>query len=174
MLKFLFGLISGELFMMRLIPAVPGLTLIEESKSAVAAALTGTVAETVLATFNIPGGLLGANGEIELEYDCTETNNANAKTVTVRLGGLTGTSMLTHNTNTVAGRSGRCCIGLRNSAASQRSRGYVATDAAALTSVPGATGTVSMLTDQAIVITGTLGNAGDTLTLEKFKMRFYR
>lgn len=157
-----------------MLPNVPGLTLVEESKSAAATALTGSVAETVLATLNIPGKLLGANGEIELEYDATETNNANAKTINVRLGGLTGTTLLTHNTNTVNGRSGRVTIGLRNSHASQRARGYVATDAAALTSVAGSTGTVDTSTDQAIVITGTLGNAGDTLTLEKFKIRLYR
>jgi len=155
-------------------PNIAGLTLVEESKSAVATALTGTTAETVLATFNIPGKLLGANGEIELEYDATETNNANAKTVTVRLGGLAGTALLTHNTNTVNGRSGRVTIGLRNSHASQRARGYVATDAAALTSVAGSTGTVDTSADQALVITGTLAVGGDTLTLEKFKMRFYK
>ncbi len=155
-------------------PNVSGLTLIEEFKSAVAAALTGTTAETVLASFNIPGGILGANGEIEIEGDFTETNNANAKTVQVRLGGLTGTSLLSHNTNTVAGRSFRGTIGLRNAANSQRARFYTATDVAALTSAAGTTGAVNLQNDTVIVITGTLGVGTDTLTLEKFKMRFYK
>ncbi len=157
-----------------LIPNLPGLTFVEEFKSAVAVALTGTTAETVLATFNIPGGLLGANGEIEIDADFTETNNANAKTVQVRLGGLTGTSLLSHNTNTVAGRSFRGTIGLRNSSAVQRGRFYTATDAAALTSVAGSAGAVNTQNDTAIVITGQLGVGTDTLQLEKFRMRLYR
>lgn len=155
-------------------PNVPGLTLVEEAKSAVANALTGTTSETVLATFTIPAKLLGANGEIEIDGDFSETNNANAKTVQVRLGGLAGTSLLSHNTNTVAGRSFKGTVGLRNSHASQRARFYTATDAAALTSVAGATGTVDTSADVALVITGTLATGTDTLTLEKFRMRFYK
>jgi len=165
---------SAQQFGAHLIPSVPGLTLIEEFKSAVAAALTGTTAETVLATFNVPAGLLGANGEIEVEWDATETNSANNKTLTLRLGGLAGTAVLTHTTLSVAGRSARATVGFRNSAASQRTRGYTATDAAALTSVAGVASAVNFQLDQLVVITGTLANAGDTLTLEKFKLRFYK
>jgi hypothetical protein len=157
-----------------LIPNLPGLTLVEEFKSAVAVALTGTTVETVLATFNIPGGLLGANGEIEIEGDFTETNNANSKTVQVRLGGLGGTSIFFGSSTGVAGRSFRGTVGLRNSAAVQRARFLWATDVGSPVSIAGIAAAVNLQNDVAIVITGTLAVGTDTLTLEKFKMRFYR
>jgi hypothetical protein len=174
MLKTLVAIFRACFSPLMLSPNLPGLTLADELKSAVAVALTGTLVETVLATYNLPAGLLGANGEIEIELDATETNNANAKTLAVRLGGLAGTVIMSLNSNTINGRSliGRCR--LRNNAAVQRTRFYTATDVAALTSAAGVASAVNLQADTQLVVTGTLANIADTLQLEAFRMRFWK
>jgi len=153
-------------------PNIPGLQIVEQLIQAASVALTGGVAETVLATLPLPAGLIGPNGEIEIEYDMTETNNANNKTVTVRLGGLTGTALLTHTANTLAGRAGRMCMRQRNANNSQQWNGTTFT--AAAIALSRGTGAVNLSADSSIVITGTLANAGDTLTLESCKIRAYK
>src|SRR5207245_2719322 len=56
--------------------------------------VTGTVAETILATIKVQGKSLGANGLIRITQFWNPTNNANAKTIRVRMGGIGGTDFL--------------------------------------------------------------------------------
>jgi len=151
---------------------LPGLQLVEQLVQGAATALTGTTSETVLARLPLPAGLIGANGEIEVEYDATETNNANNKTISVRLGGLTGTVLQTHVANTLAGRAGQGVIRNRNAANSQQWNLKALTAAAAALSR--GTAAVNLGADQDLVITGTLANAGDTLTLESARVRCWK
>jgi len=54
-----------------------------------AVVVTGTTAEVTLTTISIPAGLMGANGKIKFYPIWTTTNNANAKTLRVKHGGVT-------------------------------------------------------------------------------------
>ena len=150
---------------------LPGLSLVDEFKTAVQFALTGTTAETVLASVNIPGGLLGANGEIDVEYQASVTNGANDKTLTLKLGGTTVISQLV---TAVTGVHGRALISLRNAANSQHFQKYTASDGAALTAAATAVGAVNMQNDTLLTISGTLEVGGELITLEKFRARFYK
>jgi len=55
-----------------------------------ALALTNTTLETSLVTIIIPAGLIGSNGKVKLYPLFSATNNANNKTVRIKLGGSTG------------------------------------------------------------------------------------
>jgi len=55
-----------------------------------ALALTNTTLETSLVTIIIPAGLIGSNGKVKLYSLFSATNNANNKTVRIKLGGSTG------------------------------------------------------------------------------------
>jgi len=55
-----------------------------------AVALTGTTVETTIVTITIPAGLIGSKGEVKLYPLFSATNNANNKTVRIKLGGYTG------------------------------------------------------------------------------------
>ena len=52
--------------------------------------LTGTTLETTLVTITIPAGLIGSSGKVKLYPLWSVTNNANNKTLRVKLGGSTG------------------------------------------------------------------------------------
>lgn len=56
---------------------------------------TGTTSETELVSVTIPGGLMSSNGQLEVVSYWSETNNANAKTIRMKIGGFSGTSMNT-------------------------------------------------------------------------------
>ncbi|WP_234197150.1 hypothetical protein [Pseudacidovorax sp. NFM-22] len=56
--------------------------------------LTGTTAQTSLASFNVPGGVMGATGRIELEFQCTMATNGGATTIIgTKIGGITVMSL---------------------------------------------------------------------------------
>lgn len=55
--------------------------------------VTGTTSETELLAVTIPGGLMSANGQIEVVSYWSETNNANAKTIRMKIGGFSGTTI---------------------------------------------------------------------------------
>lgn len=150
----------------------PGLWVAGEvepfQSGAAGSALTGTTAETVLATLTVPGYVLGANGSLDVDALWTMTNNANAKTLRARLGGLAGwafwsQSITTFNTARGAGRMQN-----RNSPLSQVSFAGVSFGGQAS---PVLTATVDTTASQTVVITGQLANAADSLTLESYTVR---
>ena len=55
-----------------------------------AVVVTGTTAEVALATISIPAGLIGSKGKVKLHPLFSATNNANNKTVRIKLGVSTG------------------------------------------------------------------------------------
>jgi type IV pilus biogenesis protein CpaD/CtpE len=122
-------------------------------------ALTGTVSETILATVTLPAGRLNKDGRLTVEGFLTATNNANAKTLNVRLGGIAGTVLYTTSVASVAQADFRLLIANRGATNSQIAwkSGAAKTTAA-----------VDMSVTQDLVITMTLGNAGDSVTLEDY------
>lgn len=65
-----------------------GSALIGKMRAA-AAAVTGTTDETLAYSLTIPGGLIGPDGVLQVLPLVSLTNNANTKTITVKLGATT-------------------------------------------------------------------------------------
>ncbi len=137
------------------------------STAVAAAAHTGTVAETTIATYTLPAGLLGLNGVLEIYSKWTLTNNANAKTFTPKLSSTTlgGIGM-----PSAASFGTRHAIQNRNSASSQLAsngtvHGYSGNGATGWT-LPAVDTSVA----QNITLNITLGVAGDSATLESYEI----
>lgn len=138
------------------------------ASSAVAVSVTGTTNETVLATITIPAGAMGINGGVMIHSAWTITNNANTKTLRIRLNGIAGTAYLSQSPASVLsfidfGRR----IRNRNSASSQvgiiNSTGSTSGGAVVTSSIDT---TVSV----DLVITAQLGVGTDTATLESYEV----
>lgn len=130
------------------------------AQSAVASSVTGTTAETTLASITIPGGMMGANGVLRIAPIWSLTNNANGKTLQIR---LAGTSVFSAALPSVGGYQGIATVRNRNSATSQ-----LTTSGGAYGSVFVNTATINTAVDQVLTITATLANAADTVTLEGY------
>jgi len=133
------------------------------SQSAVAVPLTGTTTATQLLSVTIPGGSLGPNGGYRITLQTSETNNANNKTLIVR---MSGTSFYQAGDSSKTGR----IIQLMG-----WNRGAVGSQLHGMTGIgspwgglSGAQVTTSFSTDsdQTLQVIATLANAGDTFTLE--------
>ena len=127
-----------------------------------AVSVTGTTSETALATISIPAGLIGANGKILIYPLFSATNNANNKTIRVKLGGSSGyflqNSGYAQLSNIVIFRN-------FNSESVQKIASGTATGLGQITG-----SFTSLLIDTSAAttldVTGQLANAGDTLTLD--------
>lgn len=148
--------------------ALMGLPLVL-AQSAVASSHTGDTAEAILATINVPGGLLGANGQVTIESTWTVTNSANIKTPRVK---LNGTNVRSPSLTTAASFNDRLRIANRNNAASQIMQGNSVTVYGATTSavVPL---TLNTAADFAVTLTGQCANAADTITLESYLVTLF-
>ncbi len=129
-------------------------------------ALTGTTSETTLLTVNIPAGLIGISGKVKMYPLYSMTNNANNKTLRVKLGGSTAYSIVVASSS-----QSSALVIIRNmgSEAVQKSSTSVVTglgnNSATLTSL-----TVDTSAATTITVTGQLANSADTMTLEGFFM----
>ena len=135
--------------------------------SAVAASITGTLTETALATITIPAGAMGPNGVIRVQLLWTVTNNANAKTLRIRLGGIGGTAHMTISGASTVSVTAHRVIANRNSQSSQVSSS-AATTAFGNGAAAVVTGAIDTSASQTLVITAELGNIADTVTLESY------
>lgn len=142
---------------------VPLPTIIYSSGSAVV--LTGTTAETTLASLTIPGGLLGASGTIIVIALWSHTNNANTKTKRVKYGSFAApytetTSVSSRDYFSMHQRS-------TNAQVTYSASGFGNSASALLT------GSIDSTVDQTLSITGQLASASDTLTLEAIRVEVY-
>jgi hypothetical protein len=135
-----------------------------QAQSAVAASVTGTLTETVLATIAIPAGAMGVNGVIRVTTVWTVTNSADSKVLKTVLGGAVfnnfgvTTTVSVHNYCEVRNR------GVVNSQVAYQQNGTgTASSGNALLAVDTSVA-------QNLTITGTIGaNAGsNTITLEGY------
>jgi hypothetical protein len=135
------------------------------AQSGVAVSVTGTLAETTLASVTIPGGLMGPNGSLRITLLWSNTNNANAKTVQVKIDGQIVSSanqannasyqhlVIVHNRGSQSAQ-----VMMRSSQVGGLAQNSTGTTVTAIdTSI-----------DKVITFTGTLGVAGDTITLEGY------
>jgi hypothetical protein len=139
--------------------------------SAVASALTGATTEAILASIAIPGGAMGPNGVLRVTTEWSYTNSANTKTLRTRLGsGLSGTvfDLIAPTTNAFQRR--QCDIKNRNANNAQMAppSAYIAGFGTSTGAV--LTGAVDTSAAQTLAITGQLTNAGETITLESYRV----
>ena len=137
--------------------------------SAVATALTGTTAETILGSIAIPAGAMGPNGILRVTTEWSYTNSANSKTLRTRFGaGISGTAFDVIVPTVTAFQRRQCDIKNRGSLAAQMAppSGFIAGFGSA-TGAP-LTGAVDTAAGQTLALTGQLGSSGDTITLESY------
>lgn len=130
--------------------------------------LTGSVAESVMATIPIGSNTMGINGAILIETVWSFTNNANAKTVRHRYSGVGGVSFHTNSTlaNLLTYRM-QCIIS--NRALTNSQFGFTNAPVSWGTSTAAnITAAVDTTVTTSVVITAQLGNAADTISLERY------
>jgi hypothetical protein len=152
------------------IRAQPQLVLAQTAVNTGAAAHTGDTNETTLASITLPANTLGLNGRLRIIADFSHTGSAGTFTPKTKFG---GTGILTASYGSGVA-SVRHCVDIvnRNSASSQ----FVHADAvssAAAWSVSNTTLAIDTTADATILLTGTLGNSGDTVTLEAYQIILY-
>lgn len=138
-------------------------------KSAVPVSSGNITSETVFASVSIAAGALGSNGQLRIHTNWAATNNANAKTIRARLGGISGVAFLSANVTSVAGCSAVTQIGQNNSVFAQVGSSHVITTGGyAIANSQGSTAAADTSAATSLVITGQKGTGTDTLTLQSY------
>lgn len=142
----------------------PGFNLL--GQSGVAAPVTGTLVKTTLASVPVPAGQMGPAGVLQIETLWSFTNNANAKTITIELGGQ---ALFTVSAASNAIFQGMVRLHNRTMT-SQVQYPNFATAPYGFGSGALNTWSIDMTQAQTLTITGTLGNTGDTITLQGYSV----
>lgn len=133
---------------------------------------TGDTNETVLASVTIPGGLLSNDGGLAIEFSGLVTNNANVKSVRVRLGGIGGDVLALGSFQTVGTFTFRCNVFNRNEGqqivSTLKSRNV---DTVVIHEIAAAF--VDTSVDQELVATAQLADAGDSVTLDCARVELF-
>ena len=132
------------------------------AQSGVSSSVTGTTAETVLATIPIPAGMLSANGVIRIGATYGFTGGAGTHTMTMRLGG----SQVATNAGaaTVLAAEWQRIVRAANSQNAQAFTQVGTFGSGTAAAGPGST-SVNMANAQNLTLTATLGSSADTATL---------
>lgn len=156
------------------LPSPELLSVITLEQSGVARPSANSTSEQALVTCVVPGGLAGINSSLEIFAIWTLTNNANAKALRNRLGGLAGTeyqNIAGANLVTVATM---CRIVNRGALNSQLGL-PVGLNAFGVTSTSAiVTSAIDMSVDQSVVISVQKGTGTDTATLETYTIKLVR
>jgi hypothetical protein len=126
-------------------------------------AIPSQTTEYAFATLNVPAYTLGANGLIRIKGRVLCTNNANAKTLRVRFGGISGTVVFSAAMASASYVSFSCEIGNTNTNA-QCTVGDYTKDATPV-AANATTSALDTTSSQSVVISGQKATAGDTLIL---------
>jgi hypothetical protein len=130
---------------------------------------TGTTSKTVIASTTIPGGLLGANGSLSVEMVSTQSAANSLVLWNTTLGGVN----LSQNGGISLSYFGhRVLIRNRNSEAVQLGNSITTSDYVVNTNLGFYTNTVNTAVDQTLTLSATLTVAGDTTTLEGWRVAF--
>jgi hypothetical protein len=126
-------------------------------------AVPSQTTEYAFATLNIPAYTLGANGLIRIKGRVLCTNNANAKTLRVRFGGVSGAVVFSAAMANSSYVSFSCEIGNTNTNAQSTVGDY--TKDATMVAALAVTSALNTTSAQSVVISGQKATAGDTLIL---------
>lgn len=133
------------------------------AQSGVASSVTGTTAETTLASITIPGGMMGVNGAVRVSMMLSFTGSTNSKTMRMAFGGVTQISVSTSTAaNTTFAQQITICN--RGSLTSQISQNW----AAGMSPATLISSNVNTAADQTIAILGTLASAAESITLASY------
>lgn len=131
---------------------------------------TGNTTENTLFTGTIPANSIGIDGSYEIILLASCTNNANAKTINVKIGGTT----IANITNLASNAFGKYYITIHNrhSASSQFSgnNGSQAQIGFGVSTLTPTTYTFNTATNLTLTITAQNGNSGDTISIEAFRL----
>jgi len=131
--------------------------------------VTGTTAETSLASLRIPAGSMGKNGHIEVKALWSYTNSTNNKTLATRwaptAGGIVGVPVVFATTTTTA--TGQTLVVIRNNNATNAQNSYNATAFSPFGSSGNANvvGAIDTTVDMWVNLTGALALSTETITL---------
>lgn len=134
-------------------------------------ALGAVTIETVMALIRVPANALGPNGALRGEYISRVTNNAGAKMVRVRLGGLTGTVLHSLSHASIASARVEFVIWNRNDIDLQAS--FQGGAGSGTTSLAIGAGAINTTVDQDLAITFESATGSD-MWLEKYKVDLER
>jgi hypothetical protein len=135
------------------------------AQSGVASSVTGTTAETTLASITIPGGMMGPNGMLRIRTFWSYTNSANNKNLRVNFG---GTVLLNSNQTTTATAWEDTIISNRGALNSQGGVSRI-TSNSGNTSIVGVIAVAAdTSTDKVVAFSAILASAAETITLEAY------
>ncbi|GIK48045.1 MAG: hypothetical protein BroJett013_07420 [Alphaproteobacteria bacterium] len=137
------------------------------AQSAVASApVTGTTAETTLATVRVPAHSLLPNGRLRITGVFTVTSSTNAKTLRVKFAGGTYHNIQTTTTGVISSRF-EVIVANVNSESSQKSAGG-GNGALGFSSSALVTSSNNTAVDQFVTFTGILGDGSEQIVLESY------
>jgi hypothetical protein len=122
---------------------------------------TGNTTETTLYTLSIPSGIMGANSVLRISYLSNCTNSGNNKTVRIKIGGTSFSSVVL---TTAAGSAKTISIYNRGVVNSQVY--LISTNTFGGGSIGSTTASVDFSSTQSLTFTAELGNSGETISLE--------
>lgn len=141
------------------------------AQSGTAVSVGAVTTETALATITFAGGELGPNGWLTVWTQWSNNNNANTKSMLIRVGGAAGTAFQNFNNTTSIGAVRPVCIVNNNSQSAQKTIVPVGNTFGVSTfTSAGPTATVNTAAAWDLVISGVKAVAGDTLTLEAYQV----
>lgn len=138
--------------------------------SAVPVTLTGTTAETTLATITIPAGIMGLNGRLRISWAASHTNSANNKIYKHKLSGTQLGGQITRTASDVENRVE--VLANRNSQSSQFWATSWSTTSG--TAASQATTTIDTSVETTYQLTAQLANAGETITLQSYMVELIK
>ncbi len=146
------------------------------AQSGAAIDLTGFATEQVMATYTLPGGLMSANGQLEITHFWNVTNSVNNKTVRIRHssvgGGISGDTYYSFTQTAIVGIQAITCIRANNSVSAQKGWGIATSVASGIGAIAATlrSFTRGLQNDSDIVFTAGLANTSETVTLEGYSI----
>ncbi len=139
--------------------------------------VTGTVDQTELGTVTLPGGLVSANGILEVSSFWAMTNSANNKIIKIKIGQTSdpvtgGSSFVNRTETTILYHQHLCYLRCVNSVNSQKTISSTLATGLGTTTSSNFTNTYGLSTDKKIFLTGQLANTGETITLRGWRLMY--
>lgn len=127
--------------------------------------VNNTTVETQVASFTLPGGLLGPNGYMRLLTMFSHTNSANSKTLRIK---LNGTTNIVHAIGGSGSAAQYGSFTIRNCGSESSQKGTQGAHGVGTSSAAIGTSSINTASDVTVTITMQLGALAETSTLEHF------
>jgi len=135
--------------------------------SGVDTSITGTLLETTISTYTLPGGIMSKIGSIDLYVLFSSTNSASSKSLRIRhsdVGSIAGVQYYNTGFSTISSIQAFCSINSNNSTNQQKGYGlFGVSSGLGLTASVLVTNNRDMSLPSDITLTGQLSNTGEFL-----------